>query len=123
MQIAGSVLLAIGLVVLAVEVVALVRLTSTVRRHESTARELASRIEALPPDLVQALGQGERQVIVVELLNPLELASRETWVARPLSAVTPKLLRDIVYNKAVSEVQGQMTAMGIEADVRTHRVR
>jgi hypothetical protein len=119
----GGILLAIGLVVLVVEVVMLIQLAATARRLGTKAREAASLVDALPADLVRTLGEGERQVIVVELLNPLELAGRETWIARPMSAVTPNLLRDLVFKKAVSKVQMQLAALGVEADVRTYRAR
>ncbi|HEY1969899.1 MAG TPA: hypothetical protein VGH89_18240 [Pseudonocardia sp.] len=123
MQLFGEILVATGLVVLLVEVVVLIRLNAMARRLGTKTREAATRIDGLPADLVRSLGEGERKVIVVELLNPLELASRETWIARPLSAVTPNLLRDLVYNKAASKVQTQMAALGVEVDVRTYRAR
>ena len=74
-----------------------------------------------PPDLVEALGVGGRQVITIELLNPFELAGRSSWFARPLSAVTPDLLRNVVYQRAVTMFRERSSEYGVEADVRLHR--
>ena len=54
----------------------------------------------------------------MELLNLFELAHRETWVARPLSVLTPRLLRDTIHRTVVGRVRENLAASGVEADVR-----
>jgi hypothetical protein len=68
-------------------------------------------------------GNHDRHIISVELLNLSELAHRETWVARPLSMLTPRLLRDVIHRTVVERVRKNLAASGVEADVRLHRAR
>lgn len=44
-------------------------------------------------------------------------------MARPLSVLTPRLLRDIIHRALVGRVRENLAASGVEADVRLHRVR
>jgi hypothetical protein len=121
MTIIGTVLLVVGPALVGCTVVELLRLRRTARQLENEVRQAAERAAALPPDLVEALGVGGRQVITIELLNPFELAGRSSWFARPLSAVTPDLLRNVVYQRAVTMFRERSSEYGVEADVRLHR--
>jgi bacterioferritin-associated ferredoxin len=121
MTIIGTVLLIVGLALIGCTVVELLRLRRTARQLENEVRQAAARAAALPPDLVEALGVGGRRVITIELLNPFELAGRSSWFARPLSAVTPDLLRNVVYQRAVTMFRELSSEYGVEADVRLHR--
>jgi hypothetical protein len=121
MTIIGTVLLVVGLALVGCTVVELLRLRRTAGQLENEVRQAAERAAALPPDLVEALGVGGRQVITIELLNPFELAGRSSWFARPLSAVTPDLLRNVVYQRAVTMFRERSSEYGVEADVRLHR--
>ncbi|MGH3481759.1 MAG: hypothetical protein ACRDPQ_00850 [Nocardioidaceae bacterium] len=121
MTIIATVLLVVGLALIGFAVVELLRLRRTARRLEVEVRQAAERAAALPPDLVDALGVGGRRVITIELLNPFELAGRSSWFARPLSTVTPDLLRHVVYQRAVTMLRERSSEYGVEADVRLHR--
>lgn len=117
------VLLVVGVLGLAVAGLVMVRLRREVRALADRADVVARRVEALPPDLSRVFGHEDRHIISVELLNLFELAHRETWVARPLSVLTPRLLRDIIHRHVVGRVRENLSAAGVEADVRLHRVR
>jgi hypothetical protein len=80
-------------------------------------------VDALPVDLTKVYAAEDRYLISVELLNLFELAHRETWVARPLSVLTPRLLRDAIHRRLVGRVRENLADAGVEADVRLHRVR
>jgi Na+-transporting methylmalonyl-CoA/oxaloacetate decarboxylase gamma subunit len=121
METIGLVLVLAGLVVLAAAVVALRRLRREFADTEARAEELAERMNALPPELAKGLGVGARHVITVELLNLFELAHKENALTRPLTALTPRLLRDVVHRKLVGRVRESLAASGVEADVRVHR--
>lgn len=122
MGIVGLVLLVVGIAGIGYAVGQLVQLRATVRRLDAELRDVAERTEALPADLVAALGTGRRRVIAIELLNPFELAGRSTWFAKPLSAVTPDLLRGVVNQRAVALFREKSAEFGVEADVRLHHV-
>jgi hypothetical protein len=121
MAIIGAVLFVVGVALIGLATIELLRLRRTARRLEDEVREAAARAGALPPDLVEALGTGGRRVITIEILNPFELAGRSTWFARPLSAVSPDLLRGLVYQRAATMFRERSSEYGVEADVRLHR--
>lgn len=121
METIGLVLVVAGLVVLGATVVALRRLRQELAATEAKADELAERMNALPPELAKGLGTGARHVITVELLNLFELAHKESVFTRPFTALTPRLLRDVVHRKLVGKVRESLAASGVEADVRLHR--
>jgi hypothetical protein len=123
METLAVVLVGVGLVGVGVGLVMVIRLRAEVGRLAERADRVAARVEALPPDLSRVFGNHDRHIISVELLNLFELAHRETWVARPLSVFTPRLLRDIIHRTVVGRVRENLAASGVEADVRLHRVR
>ena len=105
MQTLGVVLVVVGLVGVGVGLVAVVRLRAEVGRLAERADRVAARVEALPPDLSRVFGNHDRHIISVELLNLFELAHRETRMARPLSMLTPRLLRDVIHRTVVGRVR------------------
>ncbi len=117
------VLVLAALAVLAAAVVSLRRLRAEVARTEARAGELAERMRALPPELTGGFGTGDRHVIVVELLNLFELAHRESALSRPFTALTPRLVRDVVHRRLVGRVRESLAEAGVTADVRVHRGR
>lgn len=123
METIGLVLVLVGLVVLVLAVVALVRLRREVGSVEARARQVAERMNALPPELTGGFGTGDRHVIVVELLNLFELAHRESALTRPFTMLTPRLVRDLVHRRLVGKVRESLSAAGVEADVRVRRAR
>jgi hypothetical protein len=90
---------------------------------EGRATDLAARMNALPPELSGTFGVGARHLIAVELLNLFELAHRESALTRPFTALTPRLLRDVVHRRLIGKVRESLADAGVEADVRLHRAR
>jgi hypothetical protein len=121
MTIIGVVAFLLGLALVGYAIAELRRVRRSARRLEDEVREAAVRAGTLPPDLVEALGTGGRRVVAIEILNPFELAGRETWFARPLSAMTPDLLRSLVYQRAATMFRERAEEYGVQADVRLHR--
>lgn len=123
METIGMVLVLVGFVVLGAAVVALLRLRREVGATEARARQVAERMDALPPELTGRFGSGDRHVIVVELLNLFELAHRESALTRPFTALTPRLVRDLVHRRLVGKVRESLAAAGVQADVQVRRAR
>lgn len=121
MEVVGLVLVIIGLGVLAFAVREVLRLRAEVSSLALQAEEVSDRIDALPPELSGTFGTGARHLITVELLNLFELAHRESALTRPLTALTPRLLRDVVHRKLVGRVRRTLDDAGVRADVRLHR--
>jgi hypothetical protein len=75
---------------------------------------------ALPPDAVQLAAVGATSFISLEILNPVELASKESSFAGPLGNIAPGLLRKIVYQRAAAIIREDLVKHGVQAEVRIH---
>ena len=114
-------LVAAGLVTLALAVRQVHKLKAELREVEAKAGQVADELAALPPEMDPALGSGARHVISVEILNLFELAHKESVFTRPLTALTPRLLRDVVHRRIIARVRESLDDQGVRADVRLHR--
>ncbi|MGH3515906.1 MAG: hypothetical protein ACRDQ7_00500 [Haloechinothrix sp.] len=123
LDIIGYFVLVLGLVTVVLATLQIRKLRTMLDELALAADDVAEHMRALPPDLVSFLGEGDRLILTAELLNPVELAAEKTWIARPLTAVNPNLLREIVYKSAASQVRKQLAVLNIEADVQVHRAR
>ncbi|HET7689356.1 MAG TPA: hypothetical protein VFK41_03190 [Nocardioidaceae bacterium] len=119
----------VALVAAALLSVAAAGLLLQARALRARAEVLESRIDALvpgppvPPDLAATLGTGQRRVLAVEILNPVELAASKIPAARLLGAVRPALLTKVVYDQAAKQVVDQLELEGVLADVQVHAAR
>ena len=99
------------------------------RSLRARAATLEARVAALvpspplAPDLAATLGSGERRLLAVEILNPIELATSKSSAAKLLGAVRPSLLTKVVYEQAAKQVVDQLESEGVLADVRVHAAR
>jgi hypothetical protein len=123
MEIAGLVLVVLGLVVLALAVREVRRLRAEVAAVAARADDVADELGALPPELSRTFGVGAKHLVSVEILNLFELAHKESVLTRPLTALTPRLLRDVVHKRIVGRVRESLDEQGVRADVRLHRAR
>jgi hypothetical protein len=119
----GLVLVVAGLGVLVLAVLQVRRLRADVAALEARAGEVADEIDALPPELSRTFGTGARHLISVEILNLFELAHKESALIRPFTALTPRLLRDVVHKRLIGRVRQNLSEAGVQADVRLHRAR
>lgn len=88
------------------------------RLHKRLA-EMHERLGAAPT--LRLAGDGSSKTrIVIEILNPFELASRETRLAGAAAKLAPKMIERIVYERAAVQIAQQMTEQGVVAEVKTH---
>ena len=87
---------------------------------------LQRRVDALHGQLVQddapipiAAGRNG-PVIEIRILNPFDLAVKETPLAGPAAKVAPRMIERIVYSRAAQQIAEQLKAQGVEAQVTTH---
>ncbi|HWM02956.1 MAG TPA: hypothetical protein VNP92_11550 [Actinophytocola sp.] len=123
MEIFGLVLVVVGLGLLGLALREVRRLRAEVAAVQTRAAAVAEEIDALPPELSRTFGTGARHLVSVELLNLFELAHKESVLTRPLSVLTPRLLRDVVHRRLVGRVRQGLADQGVQADVRLHRAR
>jgi hypothetical protein len=90
------------------------------------ARRLEERVTGLSPaaplapDLETVLGAGSRRVLVIEILNPIEVARSRSRASAVLAAMAPDKLRKLVVEQTAREMGEQMLAEGVETDIRVH---
>jgi hypothetical protein len=93
------------------------------------AEALTEQVEALEPapplpaDLEALLGAGARRVLVVEILNPLDVALSRNKAAGVLAAMAPESVRRVVLEQASRELVTEMAEEGVEVEVRVHAAR
>lgn len=115
-----TIALSLAVLVMAALCVWLVR---ELRVLQSEAVELGERVAALrpappvAPDLEVALDAGTRPLIVVDILNPLELAMSRTRAAGVVATMAPNRLHRIVLDQAVKQMYAQFEDEGVKAQV------
>lgn len=94
---------------------ALLRLQRRVDALHTQIGDGASAVPSPPP------GSGRvRPVIKIEILNPFELAVRDTPLAGPAARLAPRMIERIVYSRAAMQIAEQLKAQGVDAQVTTH---
>jgi hypothetical protein len=63
---------------------------------------------------------GRPTLISIEILNPMELAQKESGLARTFGRLTPELVRRELYKEVVERLGMQLREQGVEAEVRLH---
>lgn len=111
-----STLLVLSLVLLLLLVLVLQRLGALQQRLHCLQRQLG---EAPPLALPPPRSDG-RAVIAIEILNPFELAVRETALAGPVARVAPRTIERIVYRRAADQIAEQLAEQGVRAQVTMH---
>ena len=100
-----------------------------IRRHLGLRRELdtanrqleqwgAAGLGSLASSVFTALGRPS--LISVEILNPMELAMRESPLAKAFGSFTPELVRREVYKEIYQRLCVQLQDQGVVAEVRLH---
>lgn len=124
-----AVLAVLALVVALVLAVACALLLWQLNGLKVRAAALAEQVQALepapplPPDLEAALGAGTRRVLVVEILNPLDVALSRNKAAGVIAAMAPERVRRVVLEQGARELVTEMAAEGVEVEVRVHAAR
>lgn len=85
---------------------------------EAEALQQAS--QAIPADLQALMGQQNKRLITVEILNPIELATAKTVFAKPLAGMSPGAINKLVYKEARDIIAQQLPEFGVKAEVSVH---
>jgi hypothetical protein len=87
--------------------------------------QLETQLEQLPapprPATLPASENRRTRLITIEILNPMELAARESRFAQLFGGLTPALVRQQVIQQAAARIRAQLEAEGVEADLRIVR--
>lgn len=107
----------IGIVLAAMLLLSLGLLMALVRLNLRLT-SLRSELEREP---VAAPEETSRARIAIEILNPYELAARESPLAGAVARLAPKTIERIVYARTAQELARQLAEQGVHAQV-THYV-
>jgi len=98
-------------------------------RHQALRRDLAASRRQLEQWHATGAGSlaatalaalGKPALISVQILNPLELAVKESPLARAFGSLTPDLVRREVYKEVYQRLCVQLQEQGVVAEVRLH---
>jgi hypothetical protein len=89
----------------------------------ATAQKLAPLRAGVPDDLARTLESSRSTLISIEILNPMELASKQSRFARAFGSMTPALIRREVYRQARDMIDVQLREHGVEPRVTLHHGR
>jgi hypothetical protein len=99
------------------------------RALKTLTQSLTAELEALrclphdeAPELALRLGSGQRPVLVMDILNPMELATQQSWFADKFGSLAPGMISKLVYQQAVKMTIIEMQKHGVQAQVSVHRV-
>ncbi|MES2885276.1 MAG: hypothetical protein V4709_10755 [Pseudomonadota bacterium] len=109
-------------VLIALLITALIGLSAwliyTLERMQKKLAALHERLHATPA-LPLATVSGKSR-IAIEILNPFELAARETRFAGAAAKLAPRMIERIVYERAAVMIAQQMAEQGVQAEVKAH---
>lgn len=115
-------------VIVVLNLVILGALAWRLRALARASRVLGAEVEQLrslpfdaPPDLERLAGSAARPVIVIDILNALELAARESWFADKFGALAPGAIRKLVFDRALEITRQELLKHGVEAQLSLHR--
>ena len=83
---------------------------------EAQSKVTAARLGTAPVAVRDAAGKP--MLLTIEILNPVELARKESWFAGAFGSLTPTLLRRIVYARTLVIMQEQLLQFDVKADVQ-----
>ena len=119
MDIAALILVLVDIAALALIGRTLIQLDKEHRALRSELAEL-SPVESMPPALEKSFGGGRKRLLVVEILNPLELATAQHKLAGVAGSFAPATVRSIVYDQAAKITREQLAQHNVQADVQVH---
>lgn len=120
MLIAAVILLAVNVLLLAGLLVGNLRNARTLARLRADAEALKPLHAELGPELRQQLTESGSRVIGIEILNPLQVAASQSWIAGRLGMLAPSLIQREVYRQMRAILETQLRDYGIEPRVRVH---
>lgn len=99
------------------------RMREEIASLRARAEALDPNMGAIPPELAELFREDKSRILAIEILNPMELAAKESWFAGALGTISPGLLRKLVYERTAKIMQDQLKDFGVEAQVSIHRGR
>jgi hypothetical protein len=112
--------------ILALNLVALVALVRVIRALGAREKAVQARVAELGPvapmgmNLERAFVAGRKRLLVVEILNPLELAAEKHRLAEVAGGLAPAAVRKMVYEVAAKITKEQLEKQGVHATVEIH---
>lgn len=87
-------------------------------RDRAAATDGAFDAQAVEQARTPRPGEPVNPVLLIEILNPHELAARESWAARHFGTLVPRVVGREVAARAAEQMAEQLAEQGVQADVR-----
>ena len=84
------------------------------------AETLDPEAAAPPPDIKEIYGDLKGGLITIEILNPMELAAKESWFAGIFGSLAPGALRRLVYKRASKITKSMLEDFGVDGEIGIH---
>jgi hypothetical protein len=117
-------------ILLGLNLVALAALGWRVHQQHRVVAALAEEVAGLAPAAALAapalenlFEAGRSDLISIEILNPMELAARESWFAQLFGNLSPALIRKLVYERTQKILVEELKKYHVQAQVGLHRAR
>lgn len=114
-------MLILAIALLAANLLALIVLAVYYARTSGALKQLAEQAEALRPlhaelgpEMTRQLSDVGTRIIGIEILNPMEVAAKESWVAGQFGALAPSFIQREVYRQTRNILETQLREYGIE---------
>ncbi len=114
-------------VIIALNLIALILLAwrfARLRQLNDALAQAAAQVGApatTSQELADLLNQDPETLISIKILNPMQLAAKESWFAEMFGNLSPALVRKIVNERAQKIIVEELKKYGVEADVGLHR--
>ncbi len=84
------------------------------------AENLDPEAAAPPPDIKDIYADLKGGLITIEILNPMELAAKESWFAGIFGSLAPAALRRLVYQRAGKITKSMLADFGVDGEIGIH---
>jgi hypothetical protein len=84
------------------------------------AETLDPEAAAPPPDIKDIYADLQGGLITIEILNPMELAAKESWFAGIFGSLAPAMLRKLVYKRASKITKDMLADFGVDGEIGIH---
>ena len=115
-------------ILLGLNLVALAMLGWRIRQQRGVVAALVEEVAGLAPAaalaapaLEKIFEGGKSDLLSIEILNPMELAARESWFAEVFGNLSPALIRKLVYERTQKILVEELKKYHVQAQVGLHR--
>ena len=94
--------------------------STLLRKLQNEQAALASAWSSRPVNLHDIPGSRLDPVITIKILNPVELAAKESKFAGTINNFAPDVIKQIVYKRTTDILREELTTKGVQVEIKVH---